>query len=287
MRYLLLTFVTLISVSSGTAAATSTLFGVTDNPFVPTVIYNINLSTGVVITGRQVSLNGSLLFGITGIAFSKEEGKLYALAGLICGAADCYNPLYTINPATGIAKQVGTGGRLTTITRIAFDPTTGTLYGAAYSAFSQQDFDFFTVDPKNGHTNLIWSSSASPNFVGVTTMAIDAHGNLFLIETVSASGGVDTSRLVRVDKTTATVIGTTVLSHSLGFSAGMAFDPVTGIAYVADGNFHGSNDLYTLNTSTGLLTTVGPTGTAFRFGIGGLSFNPVGEDKHEREDPER
>jgi hypothetical protein len=283
MRYLLLTLVMVLTVSISTAAVNGTLFGVTDNPFVPTVIYNINLSTGVVITGRQVSLNGSLLFGITGVAFSKEEGKLYALAGLICGAADCYNPLYTINPATGIAKQVGTGGRLTAITRIAFDPTTGTLYGAAYSAFSPQDFQFFTVDPKNGHTNLIWST----NFVGVTTMAIDAHGNLFLIETVSAGGGVDTSRLVRVDKTTAAVISTTVLSHSLGFSAGMAFDPVTGIAYVADGNFHGSNKLYTLNTSTGQLTTVGPTGTASRFGIGGLSFNPIGEDKDAREDQEK
>ena len=72
MRYLLLIFLTVFSASIGTAAATSTLFGVTDNSFVPTVIYNINPSTGVVITGRQVSLNGSLLFGITGVVFSHE-----------------------------------------------------------------------------------------------------------------------------------------------------------------------------------------------------------------------
>jgi hypothetical protein len=283
MRYLLLTFLTMFSASIGTPSVTSTLFGVTDNSFVPSVIYNINPSTGVVIAGHPVSLNGSMLFGITGIAFSKEEGQLYASAGLVCGPADCDNPLYTINPATGVAKQVGTGGELTVTTRVALDPTTGTLYGAGYSAFSQQDFRLFTVDPKSGHTKNVWLT----NFVGVTTMTFDAHGNLFFIETMPSGGGIDISRLVRVDKTTAAVISTTVLSHSLGFSAGMAFDPVTGIAYVADGNFHGSNKLYTLNTSTGLLTTVGPTGTATRFGIGGLSFNTVGENKPAREDSEK
>jgi DNA-binding beta-propeller fold protein YncE len=227
--------------------------------------------------------NGTMFVGITGIAFSKEENKLYAVAGLICGPVDCHNPLYTINPATAVAKRVGTGGILTEITRVAVDPTTGTLYGAGYSAFSREVFEFFTIDPKNGNTNGVWST----NFLGVTTMAIDAQGSLFFIETVSASGGVDISRLVRVDKKTGAVISSTVLSHSLGFSAGMVFDPVTGIAYVADGNFHGSNNLYTLNTSTGLLTTVGPTGTAFRFGIGGLSSNPIVEDKHAREDQEK
>jgi hypothetical protein len=281
MRYLLLTFLTVFSASIGTAAVTGTLFGVTDNAIVPSVIYNINPSTGVIIAGHQVTLNGSIFFGITGIAFSKEEGRLYASARVICGPADCHNPLYTINPATGVAKQVGTGGELTEITRLALDPTTATLYGAGYSAFSQQDFRLFTVDPTSGHTKNVWVT----NFVGVTTMTFDAHGNLFLIETVPVGNGVDISRLVRVDKTTAAVISTTVLSHSLGFSAGMAFDPVTGIAYVADGNFHGSNNLYTLNTSTGLLTAVGPTGTAFRFGIGGLSSNPGGRDIQEREDP--
>jgi len=267
--------------ATGAAGIASSLFGVTDNPFVPSVIYNVNPSTGGITVGHRALLKGSLLFGITGIVFSKE-GKLYALAGWICEPDDCYNPLYTINRATGVTKLVGGSGRLIVAARAARDPTTDTLYGAGYSAFSQQDFQFFTVDPRSGHANLVWST----NFVGVTTMAFDAHGNLFFIETVPVGNGVDISRLVQVDKTTAAVISTIVLSHSLGFSAGMAFDPVTGIAYVADGNFHGSNNLYTLNTVTGQLTTVGPIGTAFRFGIGGLAFDPLGEGIHPPEEPE-
>jgi DNA-binding beta-propeller fold protein YncE len=90
--------------------------------------------------------------------------------------------------------------------------------------------------------------------------------------------GTNLSRLLKVDKATGAAINTLDLTGALlGYSAGIAFDPQTGTAYIADGNFRGSNTLYTLNTSTGVLSAVGPTGTAFRFGISGLAFSPVPE----------
>jgi DNA-binding beta-propeller fold protein YncE len=148
------------------------------------------------------------------------------------------------------------------------------MYGFGNSAFLPQDlgsFTLFTVDLKNGHSSSVWTAT----FPGaVTAIAFNRSGNLFVLETTPGNLGIDVTSLLQVDKKTGAVIGTAVLSHPLGFSAGVAFHPLTGVAYVADGNFHGTNNLYTLNTSTGQLTTIGPTGLAFRFGIASLAFDP-------------
>ena len=62
------------------------------------------------------------------------------------------------------------------------------------------------------------------------------------------------------------------LSTALGEAAGMAFSPTTGTAFVADGNSGGTNKLYSLNLTTGLLTAVGDLGDST--GLAGLSFAP-------------
>jgi hypothetical protein len=54
----------------------------------------------------------------------------------------------------------------------------------------------------------------------------------------------------------------------------MAFHPTTGVLYVADGGgvISGTDTLYTLDTDTGVLTTVGSTG--LEDGLSGLTFIP-------------
>jgi len=80
----------------------------------------INPDTGATISSVEISLAGEEVNGGTGIAFNPVDGKLYAL--LKVGGSD--RLLATIDPATGLASEVGnTGGKLASLT---FNP--GTLY---------------------------------------------------------------------------------------------------------------------------------------------------------------
>ena len=69
---------------------------------------------------------------------------------------------------------------------------------------------------------------------------------------------------------TGALLTSLVMNVNLGGVAGMAFDPVTGVAYVADGGFGGTNMLYSLNTLTGTATLIGPLG--INSGLAGLAF---------------
>ena len=85
---------------------------------------------------------------------------------------------------------------------------------------------------------------------------------------------LDTSlqRLLTVNKTTGAALTNIALSAALGATAGMSFDPASGLLYVADGESGGTNHLYTLNTTNGILTDVGPTGATS--GMSALAFVP-------------
>jgi hypothetical protein len=65
------------------------------------------------------------------------------------------------------------------------------------------------------------------------------------------------------------------MNFNLGGSAGLTFDPISGLGYVADGYFAGTNLLYSLDTGTGTLTPIGSTGLAE--GLSGLAFVSVPE----------
>jgi len=62
---------------------------------------------------------------------------------------------------------------------------------------------------------------------------------------------------------------------NLGAAAGLAFDPLTGTAYLADGAEGATASLYTLDIGTGFATLIGST--AAPVGIAGLTFIGVPE----------
>jgi hypothetical protein len=65
------------------------------------------------------------------------------------------------------------------------------------------------------------------------------------------------------------------MNFNLGGTAGLTFDPISGIGYVADGYFAGTNLLYSLDTGSGTLTPIGAT--LFAEGMSGLAFYSVPE----------
>jgi DNA-binding beta-propeller fold protein YncE len=205
------------------------------------VLYDVNPTTGAVGNPRPTGINY-----LVGIAFS--TGNLYGLSA--SAAASNPNSLYTINQATGQAQWVGTTG-LFNISEgdLATDPTTGVLYGL-YDVQTGARKLFALNANTAAATVLPGSLPGDPS-----AMAFDSSGMLFVLDT-------SLQRLLTVNKTTGATLTDIGLSASLGATAGMAFDPATGVLYVSDGESGGTNRLYTLNTVTGVLGDVGPTGLA-------------------------
>ena len=66
--------------------------------------------------------------------------------------------------------------------------------------------------------------------------------------------------LDKIDPATGNILSSITLNLSLGTTAAMDVNPLTGTIYVGDGDLYGTNNLYTLGPVAGILTLVGPTG---------------------------
>jgi hypothetical protein len=229
--------------------------GLIGEDFLSGQLYDMNTATGAATNPR-----GSGATSLAGIAFA-PSGTLFGLTTF--GGAPA-NSLVTINPTTGIATLVGATG-LTAIIEgdLAFDPITGFLYGL-YDVVGP-NYDLFRINPATGAATTI---GAIANVSDFSAMAFNAAGVLFVVN--NGDG-----KLLTVNTATAAILSTVNLSPNPGGEvAGLAIDPSTGVFYYANGYAVTSN-LYTLDTSTGVLTLIGPAGqTNF---LAGLAFTPVPE----------
>lgn len=225
----------------------STLLG-SDWSYPNGTLYDINTTTGAATNPRTIG------YGWAGIAFSPTNGQLYGLA--LNGGTPVSNALFTINPYSGATTLVGALGMFVSVEGdVSVDPTSGLLYGVDGTGA------LFTVDSSTGTATLL---GYVKNAGDLSAMAFDSAGTLFIVDTMNAL-------LLTVDKSNAAVLKSVKLSPSPGGGVGgLAFDPLSGTAYFASGSGITDN-LYTLNTSTGVLKLVGPlTGT--RDGLYGLTF---------------
>jgi len=216
------------------------------------VLYDLDPVTGQATNPRSTGIDH-----LVGVAFS-PGATLYGLSNST--AAQNPNSLFTINLTTGASQLVGATGLANVIEGdLAFDPTTGELYGIYNLDAAQRQL--FTIDPATGQATVIPGSlSGDPS-----AMAFDETGMLYVIDT-------SLQELLAVDKTTGAISTIMPLNTALGSVAGMDVDPGTGTFYVADGGSDGTDTLYTLDPSTGELTEVGPLGPAD--GLAGLAFVP-------------
>jgi DNA-binding beta-propeller fold protein YncE len=164
--------------------------------------------------------------------------------------------IYSINPGDGSATYQS----LVTVAfgegDIDFDPISGTLYAVGFNTNS-----LFTLNPADGSFDNVGSMTGISD---PSAMAFNDAGNLFVIDSAS-----DT--LYQINKADASVISNVPLSIALGDLVGMDFDPDSGQLFVADGGAGSTDMLYTLNTGSGLLTSIGTTKTG---GLSGLEFVP-------------
>lgn len=162
------------------------------------------------------------------------------------------NTLVTFDPATGSAT-----GSLSIldaeITSIAFDVTTGTLFGNDTLTYGRSS-NLYTIDPVTGGTSLVGSIGYSSVF----GLGFDQAGNLF---------GIDDSSKDFLQIDTLTAASTLITTGLFNGAFDLASDPDTGIMYVSEAFAH---KLHTIDLSTGATTYVGPYGNGSN--IAGLAF---------------
>ncbi len=220
-------------------------------------LYDVNPTTGVASDPRATGISK-----LVGIAYS-PGGFLYGMTSFLGGPTP--NALYKIDPTTGASMLVGaTGLKGIFEGDLGFDPTTGVLYGV--QNVTTGGLGLFTLNTSTGLATSIGNVERSGD---LSDLAFDKAGNLFLLDD-------DSNTLLEVNKSNGSIISSVPLSLTLGPVGAMAFDPSSGKLYVVDGTdgpYTGTNSLYTLNTTTGVLSLIGDTGLSA--GLAGLTFTPA------------
>jgi DNA-binding beta-propeller fold protein YncE len=256
-----------VAVTTPFCFASAALIG--NNASLPN-IYDVSTTTGAATNPRSTGTSSTL----TGITYDPFAGILYGLTAL---DGNFPNSLVKINPTTGALVVVGS----THLSRIfegdiAFNPVNGHLYGIVENPDPNSlVLRLFQINPATGAATVVGPMNTAAQTRDFSALAFNAAGTLFTIDT-SDSATLGHSVLSTVDPNTASLLSSITMNVNLGETAGLAFDPATGIAYVADGAFDGTLKLYTLNTATGVATAVGNLGDSG--GLAGLAFTtPVPE----------
>ena len=192
------------------------------------------------------------------------------LANLIGLAVDIDGTIYTINesssaqlwklsPTTGAATLVGSTGLWIQEGDMTIDPRTGTLYVAIGSPDR-----IYTVDKRTGTANLVGNTERDVSgltFVGNTLYGL-------------ALRDWEPDLLVQIDATTGAtkIIGET--GTNFGVIAAMAYDPVSGMVYIAGPSTKLGNDnkLYEVNLNTGAAALLGDL-IGVNHSLSGLSWS--------------
>lgn len=175
------------------------------------------------------------------------------------------NELLTIDPNTGSeTNSVAISGTQAAITSLAFDSVSGRLFGNTTVAFGASFDELFEINPLTGAATSIGRIL----FDNVFALAFDQSGNLFGVADA-------TDELISIS--TATGNGSSIATLVVGSAFDIASRPEDDTMFLADSGTVGTNTLYTVDTASGALTTVGSFSAAVGLNIAGLAFSPVPE----------
>lgn len=162
----------------------------------------------------------------------------------VTGAGNSTSNLFTVNPTTGAATLVGSVG-FSHVTGLAYDPTTSTMYGHISDMFNSGVTDLITINLTTGAGTVVGNTNQQ-----VPDMTFTPTGTLFAwSESDSVTG--DSDNLYTINKLTAsaTMVGLSGIGTA---QTGLGFRATTSTLYVKS-----SNDLFSLDTSTGVATSLG------------------------------
>jgi hypothetical protein len=223
--------------------------GLIGSGFTDGKLYDVSTTTGAATSPRPLGIGWALSFSPNGTLYGVTQG----------GGTPTSNTLYTVNPTSGVSIPIATTSPgIGTEGDIAFDPTSGVLYAVDGTG------SVFTINTSNGIGTVIGSV---PGAQDLSAMAFDSSGNLYVVDTAATT-------LIRINKFNASIILTVnLVPPPNGGVAGLAFDPSSGLCYLASG-LGTTNNLYRVTTTTGAMQLVGPlTGTAD--GLAAITFTPI------------
>lgn len=219
-------------------------------------------------TGAASNLRNTGIFLIGGIATHPVTQELYGLTTFVSTPA---STLIRLNVATGAPTVVGYTGLPNIVEGdLSFNPLNGMLYGIQDFGPTFNQRNLFRIDPNTGAATVIGSLGTENDF---SALAFNSAGVMYAIDDLPVSGF--TSVLHTLDPSTGAITSSISLNATLGGAVGLAFDPSTGVAYVADGGQSGTGLLYSLDVTSGILTAIGPTG--IQAGMSGLAFVGIPE----------
>lgn len=179
----------------------NTLYGGNDTRF-----FSINVNTNV-----MTSINASVSFAIQDLAFGA--------GGVLYGGND--NRFFSIDTSTGAMTQIG-GTPTYDINALAYDPVSGTMYGANSNGNTVGGEKFFTIDTSTGAQTLI-NGSVGENING---MAIDPTTGTLYGSGYGEALVLDTPNFFSINKATG---ATTLLNGNTAYDgAALAFVPEPG-----------------------------------------------------------
>lgn len=169
-------------------------------------------------------------------------------AGQVVWASDISGTLAKIDADSGVPTFVGPMG--TTLTDLAFNPTTGQLWGVGGPGFQW----LYSVNTTTGAATPIGDMGGPVNSLACAPdgTLYGAYGSFFTINTATAA------------LTTISSLGTLNASGDLAFLGGNLY-----LSVIDPGGFGGSDVLISLNPVSGLGTLHGPIGTAGVWGLAG------------------
>ncbi len=220
-------------------------------------LWTVDITTGAATYVAPVQdAGGDLYLYAGGLAYDTPTHTLYALGQSYLGVS----MLYTVNPTTGFATAVGPSGGIAYFGTcgLAIDPASHKFYAVGDGVGLGQHRGLFDVNPLTGAATLIGPTVQAGAYM--YDLGLDpVSGTLYANGTSDFLG--TGSKLCTLDKGSGaeSVIG----GHgiTLGrqmFYGGMAFHPDTHVCYAIGSISASTAGLYTVSTSTGAATLVGP-----------------------------
>lgn len=233
-----------------------------DNPGNPTIsAYNSRFFGDIVgATSQQVksflntpgtltNVGSPTARNLFGGAINQTTGVYYGAEYIAAGSAN----LVTVDTTTGAYTTVGPMSGLTsghTITGIAWDKTTNTMYGLSTNGTTGT---LYTCNLSTGALTTIGSTTGSTLPID---LAINNSGIIY-------SCDIGTDVLQTLNKTTGAATTVGPLGVDINFAQGMCFDPSTDSLFLAAYNLTlSTGQLLRCNTSTGATTLIGNLGAA-------------------------
>ena len=287
-----------VAILTGTGTLGATLSGNKMVPLVGGVATFGDLSidqpgTGYQLTASGTSPTGALPAPATSDAFDITEALLFGSSSNSPRFGDVIEPhpgsLFKINPATGAATFIGSTGinsdrGVPEVSGIAFDPTTGVLYGITGSACSGARL--ITINTSTGAGTLV-GTIVGPGFDATTgpsgcpggsdALAFSSDGTLYA-GGWNGNGSTTGGALLRVDKSNGAVLAVYRTTNGIHL-AGLVFDD-SGVLWASRGG-NGPGQIHTINPADGqTLSTLAlktATGTADNAIVSDLAFGPAGK----------